>query len=60
MAQSRVLADFRLAFPERTKSAIPDVVRVGVMCDANTVGSEAASALRSIRFLPSDVPLGGR
>ena len=46
-------ADFRLAFPERAGAAAPpDIVRVGVMVDSNTVGGEAESALRSARFLP--------
>lgn len=44
-------ADYRLAFPERS-GAVPDVVRVGLMIDANTVKSEAESMVRSIRFLP--------
>jgi hypothetical protein len=46
--------DFRKAFPERggADGAVPDVVRVGVMIDSNTVVSEAESALRSIRFIP--------
>lgn len=46
--------DFRLCFPERATTPMPDVVRVGVMVDSNTVSSdaEAESALRSVRFLP--------
>lgn len=44
--------DYRAAFPEHRSKPIPDIVRVGLMIDSNTVGSTAQSALRSIRFLP--------
>ncbi len=47
-------ADFRAAFPERAGKPVPDVVRVGLMIDANTVESEAESALWSVRLLPAD------
>lgn len=45
-------ADFRLAYPERAASGIPDVIELGLMVDSNTVKSEAESLLRSVRFLP--------
>ena len=45
-------ADFRLAYPERAASGIPDVVELGLMVDSNTVKSEAESLVRSVRFLP--------
>jgi hypothetical protein len=50
-------ADFRAAFPERAGKPVPDVVRVGLMIDANTVESEAESMLRSVRFLPAAEPV---
>lgn len=45
--------DYRAAFPEHRSKPIPDIVRIGLMIDSNTVGSTAESSLRSIRFLPA-------
>ncbi len=45
-------ADFRLAYPERAAAPLPDVVELGLMVDSNTVGGEAESLLRSVRFRP--------
>lgn len=40
--------------PERggAGARVPDLVQVGLMIDANTLETEAESALRRIRFLP--------
>ena len=45
-------ADFRLAYPERAAAPLPDVVELGLMVDSTTVGGEAESLLRSVRFRP--------
>jgi hypothetical protein len=47
-----VLADHARAFPG---SGVPRIRSVAVMVDANSVESEAASALESIRFLTGEV-----
>src|SRR5262249_44709209 len=51
-----IAQDFRLAYPERAAKPVPDVVRIGLMIDANTVASEAEPGLRSARPLPPPPP----
>ena len=43
--------DYRMAYPEQKEKPVPDVIRVGIMIDSNTVDSTAESALHWIRFL---------
>ncbi len=45
-----VRKDYRLAFPEKSGEPVPDVIRVGLMIDSNTVGGTAESVLEWVRF----------
>ena len=45
-----VRKDYRLAFPEKRGEPVPEVIRVGLMIDSNTVGGTAESVLEWIRF----------
>ena len=42
--------DWRLAFPERKDKPVPQVIRVAVMIDSNSVDSECESRLYWVRF----------
>lgn len=55
-----VRKDYLLAFPERRGKPVPDIIKVGLMIDSNTVGGNAESVLQWIRFQqePTAAPEG--
>ena len=44
-------ADFRAAYPE--EGAAPDIIRIALMIDSNTLGGEAETAVSRIRLAPA-------
>jgi hypothetical protein len=45
-----VKKDFLLAFPERKGKPVPDIIKIGLLIDSNTVDSVAESRLEWVRF----------
>ena len=46
-----IAADYRKAYPEKKDRPVPDVIKVGLMIDSNTVKSTAESVLHGVQFM---------
>jgi len=45
-----VAEDFFLAFPEHQGESVPDIIKISLLIDSNTVNSVAESKLEWVRF----------